>query len=88
MTGAEFRGVDIDLLADYIGGARYLHMSGITPAISESARETVFAAAAIARGVGQMGPNREYLLNTVAHLRAMGVRDTGLDRIAALLPPG
>ncbi|MBX6740586.1 MAG: gamma-glutamylcyclotransferase [Acetobacteraceae bacterium] len=45
------------------------------------------AAAAIARGIGQMGPNREYLLNTVAHLRAMGVRDTGLDRIAALLPP-
>lgn len=45
------------------------------------------AAAAIARGLGQMGPNREYLLNTVAHLRAMGVRDSGLDRIAALLPP-
>jgi cation transport protein ChaC len=43
------------------------------------------AAAAIARGVGQAGPNREYLLNTVAHLRAMGVRDSGLDRIAALL---
>ncbi|HYZ33768.1 MAG TPA: gamma-glutamylcyclotransferase [Crenalkalicoccus sp.] len=43
------------------------------------------AAAAIAGGHGQMGPNREYLLNTVAHLRAMGVRDAGLDRIAALL---
>lgn len=45
------------------------------------------AAAAIARGVGQAGPNRDYLLNTVAHLHAMGVRDAGLDRIAALLPP-
>ncbi len=45
------------------------------------------AAAAIAQGRGQMGCNREYLLNTVAHLRAMGVRDAGLDRIAALLPP-
>lgn len=45
------------------------------------------AAEAIARGHGQMGPNREYLLNTVAHLRALGVRDRGLDRIAALLPP-
>jgi cation transport protein ChaC len=44
------------------------------------------AAAAIARGVGQMGPNRDYLLNTVTHLREMGVRDAGLDRIAALLP--
>ena len=49
--------------------------------------EADVAAAAIARGLGQMGPNREYLLNTVAHLRAMGVRDAGLDRIAALLPP-
>lgn len=45
-------------------------------------------AAAIARGHGIMGPNREYLLNTVAHLREMGVRDAGLDRVAALLPAG
>lgn len=45
------------------------------------------AAATIARGIGQMGPNRDYLLNTVFHLRAMGVRDAALDRIAALLPP-
>lgn len=44
------------------------------------------AAAAIALGCGRMGPNREYLLNTVAHLRRLGVRDAGLDRIAALLP--
>ncbi len=44
------------------------------------------AAAAIARGIGQMGANRDYLLNTVTHLREMGVRDAGLDRIAALLP--
>ena len=50
--------------------------------------EAAAAAATIARGRGQMGCNREYLLNTVAHLRAMGVRDAGLDRIAALLPPG
>ena len=45
------------------------------------------AAAAIARGVGQAGRNRDYLLNTVAHLRAMGVRDAALERIAGLLPP-
>jgi cation transport protein ChaC len=44
------------------------------------------AAAAIARGVGQMGANRDYLLNTVSHLAEMGVRDAGLERIAALLP--
>ena len=49
--------------------------------------EAAAAAAAIAQGLGQMGPNREYLLNTVARLRTMGVRDAGLDRIAALLPP-
>ena len=44
------------------------------------------AAATIARGVGQMGANRDYLLNTLEHLRAMGVRDEGLSRIASLLP--
>lgn len=44
------------------------------------------AADVIARSVGQMGPNRDYLLNTVRHLNEMGVRDAGLDRIAALLP--
>ncbi|WP_328733603.1 gamma-glutamylcyclotransferase [Falsiroseomonas selenitidurans] len=44
-------------------------------------------AGAIARGVGQMGANRDYLLNTLGHLAAMGVRDAGLARIAALLPP-
>ncbi|OYW94548.1 MAG: hypothetical protein B7Z23_03480 [Pseudomonadales bacterium 32-61-5] len=44
-------------------------------------------ASAIARGVGQMGANRDYLLNTLGHLAAMGVRDAGLARIAALLPP-
>lgn len=43
------------------------------------------AAAMIARGVGQAGPNRDYLLNTVTHLAAMGVRDPGLNRIASLL---
>lgn len=45
------------------------------------------AAAAIAGGVGTAGANRDYLLNTQAQLRALGVRDAGLDRIAALLPP-
>lgn len=43
------------------------------------------AAAAIAQGVGQTGTNRDYLLHTIAHLDAMGVRDAGLDRIAALM---
>ena len=46
------------------------------------------AAGVIAQGIGQMGPNRDYLVNTVLHLREMGVRDAGLDRIVALLPLG
>ncbi len=46
------------------------------------------AAVTIARGVGRMGTNRDYLLNTLNHLQAMGVRDAGLARIAALLPQG
>ena len=44
------------------------------------------AAAVIALGVGQMGPNRDYLLNTLSHLASLGVRDARLERIAALLP--
>lgn len=43
------------------------------------------AAAAIAHGIGAAGSNRDYLLQTVTHLEAMGVRDAGLDRIAGLL---
>jgi cation transport protein ChaC len=45
------------------------------------------AAAVIAGGVGLTGTNRDYLLNTLAHLTEIGVRDAGLARIAALLPP-
>jgi cation transport protein ChaC len=43
------------------------------------------AAAAIAGAAGQMGLNRDYLRSTVEHLRAMGVRDAGLDRIWSLV---
>jgi cation transport protein ChaC len=50
--------------------------------------DTAAAAAAIGRGVGQMGANRDYLLNTIRHLADMGVHDAGLARIAAMLPPG
>jgi 2-dehydro-3-deoxygluconokinase len=41
-----------DLDAEYIGAGRYLILSGITPALSMSCRETVFAAAEIARAAG------------------------------------
>ncbi len=42
-------------------------------------------ASAISVGHGQMGPNREYLFNTIDHLGQMGVRDQGLEAIAALI---
>jgi 2-dehydro-3-deoxygluconokinase len=41
-----------DLDADYLKDARFLHLTGITPALSASCRETVFAAAEIARAAG------------------------------------
>ena len=42
--------------------------------------------ALIATGCGELGSCREYLENTVTHLRALGVRDRNLSRIAAALP--
>src|SRR6266849_6834272 len=41
-----------DLDAAYLGRAKYLHLTGITPALSESCRQTVFAAADMARAAG------------------------------------
>ncbi len=41
-----------DLDASYVSNARFLHLTGITPALSQSCRETVFAAADIARAAG------------------------------------
>jgi cation transport protein ChaC len=43
-------------------------------------------AAFIATGCGDLGTCREYLENTVAHLRELGVRDANLIRIMAALP--
>lgn len=47
-----------------------------------SAREQ---AAIIARSVGPMGPNRDYLRQTVEHLAALGVRDPELETLEALV---
>ncbi|HQT64624.1 MAG TPA: gamma-glutamylcyclotransferase [Acidocella sp.] len=43
-------------------------------------------AALIATGCGDLGTCREYLENTISHLAAMGLRDSGLERIARALP--
>jgi 2-dehydro-3-deoxygluconokinase len=42
----------VDLDAGYIGSARFLHLTGITPALSATCREAVFAAVEIARASG------------------------------------
>ena len=54
------------------------------PAYARPCQQT--AAAVIAKGHGQAGANRDYLLNTLAQLNAHGLRDASLERIAALLP--
>ena len=43
-------------------------------------------AATVAAGRGQAGSNRDYLWNTLAQLRALGLRDAGLEALAALVP--
>lgn len=43
------------------------------------------AAKRIAGAIGQSGPNEEYVLNTVEHLRALGLRDHRLEAVAARL---
>jgi cation transport protein ChaC len=43
-------------------------------------------AALIATGSGDLGTCREYLENTISHLKELGLSDAGLNRIAAALP--
>jgi len=43
-------------------------------------------ASLIATGCGDLGSCREYLENTITHLAALGLSDTGLQRIAKALP--
>ncbi|OYY03332.1 MAG: gamma-glutamylcyclotransferase [Acidocella sp. 35-58-6] len=43
-------------------------------------------ASLIATGCGDLGTCREYLENTIAHLAELGLRDSGLERIARALP--
>ncbi|MCB1970802.1 MAG: gamma-glutamylcyclotransferase [Geminicoccaceae bacterium] len=41
--------------------------------------------ALIRQGHGRGGPNRDYVLNTVAHLRMLGIRDPRLEELEACL---
>ncbi|MEO3389287.1 gamma-glutamylcyclotransferase [Mesorhizobium sp. CAU 1741] len=45
------------------------------------------AARAVSGAVGQSGPNEEYVLNTIDHLHALGIRDHWLEGVAARITP-
>jgi 2-dehydro-3-deoxygluconokinase len=51
-AGSRLRPADLD--TDLVAGARILHCTGITPALSASAREATFAAVEVARAAGAM----------------------------------
>jgi 2-dehydro-3-deoxygluconokinase len=77
-----------DLNEDYIRQARALHLTGITPALSASCKDTVFAAAQIARAAQVpvvLDPNLRLKLWTRDEARAT-LRD--LARTADVLLPG
>lgn len=41
----------------------------------------------VRQGVGNAGPCVDYVVNTVCHMRAMGIRDAALERLVASLAP-
>jgi glutathione-specific gamma-glutamylcyclotransferase len=45
------------------------------------------AARRVTGAVGRSGPNEEYVLNTVEHLKAMRIRDHWLEAVASLIAP-
>jgi len=61
-----------DVDAEYIGGAKLLHVTGITPALSDSCRESVFAAVDVAKRRGvrvSFDPNLRLKLWTLEEAR-------------------
>jgi cation transport protein ChaC len=44
------------------------------------------AASVVSGAVGQSGPNEAYLLSTIEHLQALGIRDHWLEGVARRLP--
>ncbi|MDH6234084.1 cation transport protein ChaC [Mesorhizobium soli] len=46
------------------------------------------AASIVAGAVGQSGRNEEYVMNTLKHLEALGIRDHWLERVAGQLNAG
>ncbi len=76
-----------DLPADYIAGARILHVSGISQAISASACDTVFAAIALARQAGvQVSYDTNLRLKLWPLARARAISAATVAQCDILLP--
>lgn len=45
------------------------------------------AAGTVSEAIGEAGPNRDYVLNTLRHLEALNIRDRWLESVARLLSP-
>ena len=43
------------------------------------------AAARVMGAVGKSGPNEDYVLNTIEHLQALGIRDHWLEQVGAII---
>ncbi len=62
--------------------------SGIPVALAEVRRaiagalDEAGAAAVVGGAVGESGRNEDYLLNTISHLEALGIRDRWLENVA------
>jgi cation transport protein ChaC len=50
------------------------------------ALDEIDAARFVSGAAGQSGPNEEYLLSTIEHLKALGIRDHWLEGVARRLP--
>ena len=57
----------VDLLDSYRRGGSWRHIGLMDCGESWAVFTAAFAAEVIARSVGQMGANRDYLLNTLSH---------------------
>ena len=49
------------------------------------ALEEAGAARIVSGAVGQAGPNEDYVLNTIEHLKALGIRDHWLEEVGRLV---
>jgi len=49
--------------------------------------DAAHAAALVSGAAGRAGPNEEYVLNTLDHLAALGIRDHWLEEVARLIGP-